>query len=355
MKNVIGLVGAAIAGLGIAAGAFGAETRLTGAGATFPAPLYKKWVVDFEKAPAGKDVKIDYNSIGSGGGIKAITDKTVAFGATDAPLNKKEIEAMGGEDKIVEIPTCAGAVVPAYNVPGLKTDLKFTGEVLAQIFMGKISKWNDPAIATLNPDVKLPDTAITPAYRSDGSGTTFVWTNYLATQSETFKSTIGTGKQVQWPTGQGGKGNEGVSAIIQQTPGSIGYIEANYANANKITYGSIKNTAGKFIKANAGAVSAAGGSAVEHFKGTLLAANIWNQPGDTSYPIAAFTYIVVYKDLNNLKTEEEAKALVNFLNWATISAQSTASELDYAPLAPAVQQKVAEALGTITFKGKPVR
>lgn len=355
MKNIIGLVGGALAGLSIAVGALGAETRLTGAGATFPAPLYKKWVVDFETAPGGKDVKIDYNSIGSGGGIKAITDKTVAFGATDAPLNKKEIEAMGGADKIVEIPTCAGAVVPAYNVPGVDAELKFSGDVLAKIFMGKISKWNDPAIAELNPGVKLPATTITPAYRSDGSGTTFVWTNYLATQSETFKSTIGTGKQVQWPTGQGGKGNEGVSAIVQQTPGAIGYIEVNYANANKIAYGSIKNTAGKFVKANPGSISAAGGSAVSHFEGTVLAANIWNQPGENAYPIAAFTYIVVYKDLNNLKTAEEAKALVTFLNWATISAQSTARDLDYAPLDPSVQQKVAAALSTITFKGQAIK
>jgi phosphate transport system substrate-binding protein len=354
-KRVGGMTGL-VAGLAVmAAAAVGAEIRLTGAGATFPAPLYKKWVVEFEKSPSGKDVKIDYNSIGSGGGVKAITDKTVAFGATDAPLNKKEIEALGGEDKVVQVPSCAGGVVPAYNLPGIKDDLHFTGEVLAKIFMGKISKWNDKAIAELNPGMTLPDTAITPAYRSDGSGTTFVWTNYLATQSEDFKGSIGTGKQVQWPTGQGGKGNEGVAAIVQQTPGSIGYMEANYANANKISYGAVKNIAGKFVKASTDSISAAGASAVSKFKGTVLSADIWNQPGDGSYPIAAFTYIVVYKDLNNVKSADEAKALAAFIGWATTGGQSTAREMDYAPLASDVQKKVSDALGTLTYQGKSVK
>jgi phosphate transport system substrate-binding protein len=355
MKRAGGLMGV-VAGLAlVAATAVGAEIRLTGAGATFPAPLYKKWVVEFEKAPGGTDVKIDYNSIGSGGGIKAITDKTVAFGASDAPLSKKEMEALGGAEKIVQVPSCAGGVVPAYNLPGVKGEVKFTGEVLAKIFMGKISKWNDKAIADLNPGVSLPDTGITAAYRSDGSGTTFVFTNYLATQSEDFKGSVGTGKQVQWPTGQGGKGNEGVSAIVQQTPGAIGYIEANYANANKITFGSVKNKAGKFVMASTESVSAAGGSAVGSFKGTNLTADIWNQPGDGAYPIAAFTYLIVYKDLNNLKSADEAKALVAFMNWATTGGQSTAREMDYAPLAPDVQKKVAETLGMLTYQGKAVK
>jgi phosphate transport system substrate-binding protein len=360
MNSVIGLatlggLAAVMVGVGSASGAATAgDVRITGAGATFPAPLYKKWVVEFEKAPEGHGAKIDYNSIGSGGGIKAITDKTVAFGASDAPLSKKELDGMGGAEKVVQIPSCAGGVVPAYNLPDVKGELKFTGEVLARIFQGKVSKWSDKAIADLNPGVKLPDLAITPAYRTDGSGTTFVWTNYLATQSEEFKSTIGMGKQVQWPVGQGGKGNEGVAAVVQQTPGAIGYIEANYATANKIAFGGVKNAAGKFVKASPESISAAGAGAAEKFTGTVFAADIWNQPGDKSYPIASFTYLIVYKDLDNLKSADEAKAVAGFFWWATSKGQSTCSEMDYAPLAPAVQAKVKDALKMLSYQGKPV-
>lgn len=354
MKTLIGTVTrgvALVAALAVSTSVM-AETKLAGAGATFPAPLYKKWVVEFEKAMPG--VKFDYNSIGSGGGIKAITDKTVAFGASDAPLSKKEIEALGGENAVTQIPTCAGAVVPAYNVPGVTGDINFTGEVIAKIFMGKITKWNDKALADLNPGMKLPDLAITPAYRTDGSGTTFVFTSYLATQSEEYKSSIGAGKQVKWPLGTGGKGNEGVAAAIQQTAGGFGYIEANYANSNKIAYGAVKNAAGKFVKATADAVSASGSNAVTAFKGNQLVADIWNQPGDSAYPISAFTYIIVYTDLGNLKTAEEAAALVGFLKWATTDGQSTAKSMDYAPLAGPVQTKVAETIAKLTFQGKPV-
>ena len=259
----------------------------------------------------------------------------------------------GGEENIVEIPTCAGAVVPAYNVPGVSGDINFSGEVLADIFLGKVSKWNDPALAALNPGVNLPDLAITPAWRTDGSGTTFVFTNYLATQSPTFKRTVGLGKQVKWPIGQGGKGNEGVAAAIQGTKGAIGYIEQNYANANNIAYGAVKNASGQFVKASAQSVSAAGDGAAAGMAGNILAAEIWNQPGDEAYPIAAFTYIVVYKDLNNLKSKAEAQALVDFLSWATTGeGQSVVSQLDYAPLGPAVQAKIAETLGSVTYKGE---
>jgi phosphate transport system substrate-binding protein len=331
-----------------------ADVRLVGSGATFPAPLYKKWVADFQKVAS--DAKLDYNSVGSGGGIKAITDKTVAFAGSDAPLNKKQLEAMGGEGAVVQVPSCAGAVVPAYNVPGLEstTELKFTGEVLAQIYLGTISMWNDAAIGALNPGVKLPALAITPAYRSDGSGTTFVFTNYLATQSDAFKETIGMGTQVKFPVGQGGKGNEGVSAVVQQTAGAIGYIEANYATANKITFGSVKNLEGEFVKASPESVSLAGAAAAETLKGTVLSANIWNKPGKGVYPISAFTYLIVHRDLNNLKSDAEARMLVRFLRWATSEGQRSAKELDYAPLSAGVQAKVQEALGTITYQGKPV-
>jgi phosphate transport system substrate-binding protein len=346
-KSIVGLVA-----LGLTATfTVAAENiRLAGAGASFPAPIYKKWVAEYQKA--NPTVQIDYQSIGSGGGIKAITDKTVAFGATDAPLNKKEIEAMGGESKVIQFPTVGGAVVPAYNVPGLKGDLKFTGEVLADIYLGKISKWNDAKIAALNPDQKLPDLAITPAYRTDGSGTTFVWTNYLATQSEAYKTAIGAGKQVKWPVGQGGKGNEGVAAVVQQTAGAIGYVEFNYAVQNKLANGLVRNAAGKFVKCSAAAVSAAGEGAVSQLKGNILAADIWNQPGDASFPIAAFTYIVVHSDLASVKSADEAKALIGFLKWTLTDGQKLAGEMDYAPLSPSVATKSLDALNSAKFGGK---
>jgi len=324
------------------------DVRLSGAGATFPAPLYKKWVSEYEKK--NPTVKIDYQSIGSGGGIKNITDKTVAFGATDAPLNKKEIEALGGESKIIQFPATAGGVVPAFNVPGVTSEINFTGEIIADMFSGKIAKWNDARLVAINKDAKLPDLAITPAWRTDGSGTTFVFTSYLATQSAEFKSSIGAGKQVKWPVGQGGKGNEGVAAVIQQTPGAIGYIESNYATANKIAFGSVKNGAGKFMKASPASISAAGEGAASVLKGQVLAADIWNQPGDTSYPIAAFTYIIIYADLGNLKNEAEAKALTSFWEWALKDGQKFAGDMDYAPLASSVVQKSLDALALAKFK-----
>ncbi len=327
------------------------DVRLQGGGATFPNPLYQNWVSEFQKVHP--DVKIDYQSIGSGGGIKGITEKTFDFAGSDAPMNTKEIAAVGGAEAIIEIPSCAGAVVPAYNVPGA-ADLKFTGAVLADIFQGKITKWNDPKLAEINPGVKLPDTSITPAWRTDGSGTSFVWTNYLATQSEEFKSTIGTGKQVKWPVGQGGKGNEGVAAIVQQTQGAIGYVELNYAIQNQISFGQVKNPAGKFVKASTATVSAAGEGAVDKMTGTILAADIWNQQGAEAYPISSFTYLIVYKNLSNLKDSDQARALGDFLWWATHEGQKLATERDYAPLSKGVQAKVETALKALTYGGASV-
>jgi len=358
MSGMKSVVRSASVGLAVAAAMAGsvalANVRLTGAGATFPAPLYKKWVVEFERIDPA--VKIDYNSIGSGGGIKAITDKTVAFGASDAPLSKKEIEGLGGADKLVQIPTTAGAVVPAYNLPGVTGEIKFSGEVLAGIYTGKIAKWNDPAIAAMNADIKLPDTAITPAYRTDGSGTTYVFTSYLATQSEEFKGSVGSGKSVKFPVGQGGKGNEGVTAVVQQTPGAIGYIELNYATANKIAFGAVRNAGGEYVKASPDSVAAAGAAAATKLTGTLMAANIWNQPGATAYPISAFTYIILHKDLSaSVASADEANALKRFLVWATTEGQKTAKDMDYAPLAPEVQSQVGRALSSLTYKGEALK
>ncbi len=351
MRGTRGVL-AALGMIGLSFASARGETRLQGAGATFPAPLYERWIAEYQKV--NPDVKIDYQAIGSGGGIKGITDKTIDFAGSDAPMGKKEFAAAGGAENFIEVPSCAGGIVPAYNVPGVEKDLNFTGELLADIYMGKVNNWNDPALAKLNPDVKLPDLAITPAWRTDGSGTNFVFTNYLSTQSADFKSSIGIGKQVKWPVGSGGKGNAGVAQVVQGTKGAIGYLEQNYADKNKIQYGAIQNKAGKFVKASPQRVAAAGEGAVDSMEGDLLASNIWNQPGDDAYPIASFTYLIVYKDLNNLKTKEQAEALVAYLKWATHDAQKFAPDLDYAPLKESIQKKIDTALSHISFGGSPV-
>jgi phosphate transport system substrate-binding protein len=330
-----------------------ADVELTGAGATFPNPIYQRWVSEYQKIHS--DAKINYNSIGSGGGIKGITDKTIDFAGSDAPLGVKEQEKLGGADNIVQIPSIAGAVVPAYNLPGVTAPIQFTGEVLADIYLGTITKWNDPKIAAINPGVTLPDTAITPVWRTDGSGTTSIFTHYLATQSDDFKTTIGIGKQVKFPVGQGGKGNDGVTAAVQGTVGAIGYIEENYADANNITFGAVENKNGKFVKASPDTVAAAGAGAVDELKGTVLKADIWNQRGDTAYPISSFTYLIVYKDLNNVKSKEQAQTLVDFLWWAIHDGEKLAPELHYAPLDPAVQKKDEDALSTLNYNGDSIK
>lgn len=330
-----------------------AATRLQGAGATFPAPFYKRLVVAYQQLHP--TVLIDYQSIGSGGGIRAITDKTVHFAASDAPMNKKELEAAGGAANIIEFPACAGGVAPIYNVPGTSQPLKFTGALLGEIYLGKISKWNDPAIAAINPAVSLPDLAITPVWRTDGSGTNFIFTNYLCTQSEQFLYTVGYGKQVQWPFGQGGKGNEGVTAVVQQTLGGIGYVEQTYAENNHLTHGMMQNRSGKFVAASAKSVSQAGEAAEFSEDGLQLAADIWDQKGDDVYPIASFTYLIVYKDLKNLPTKNAAQDFVEFLWWATHDGQKIAVELGYAPIAPKIQTQVEKALETITYRGEVLK
>jgi len=345
-----GLLKAAAAVMALGASFAVADVRLQGAGATFPQPLYERWVGEFQKAHP--DIKIDYQGIGSGGGIKGITEKTVDFAGSDAPLAKAEIAALGGAEKVVEIPSCSGGVVPAYNVPGVNAELKFSGPVLAEIYMGTISKWNDPKLVQLNPGVSLPDLAITPAWRTDGSGTNFVFTNYLATQSPEFRNSIGTGKQVKWPIGQGGKGNAGVAQVIQQTNGALGYLEQNYADKNNIPYGPVQNLSGKFVKASPQTVSVAGEGAVAKMYGSLVTANIWNQSGPDAYPISSFTYLIVYTDLDNVKTREQALALAQFLWWATHDGEKLAADLDYAPLSPGVQKKVEDALKMLNYKGQ---
>ena len=342
----------AVVGLGLTSTAF-AQTRLSGAGATFPYPFYERLVNAYGQEKS--NVAVDYQPIGSGGGIKAITDKTVDFAGSDAPMNDKEIKGAGGEENLIMFPSTAGGVVPIYNLPGVQGDLKMTGELLADIYLGTVSMWNDPKVKALNPGVNLPATPITPAWRTDGSGTTFVFTNYLATQSSEFKSLIGTGKQVTWPFGQGGKGNDGVAAVVSQTPGTLGYVEQAYAQKNNISFAAMKNKSGKFVKATPESVSAAGAGAVGDMKGNLLTADIWDQKGDEAYPISTFTYLIVYKDLSNLKSKEQAQSLVDFLWWATHDGQKFAKELDYAPLAKPVQEKVEKAMKELTYKGEKLK
>lgn len=352
--TIIWLVGTVLVfGWGLGTGPAIAATRLQGAGATFPAPFYKRLVVVYQGIYP--DVLIDYQSFGSGGGVQAITRKTVHFCGSDAPLSKKELEAVGGNEAIVEIPTCAGGVVPTYNVPGVSGELKFTGKLLADVYLGSVSQWNDPAIAQINPGVRLPDLSITPVWRTDGSGTSFIFTNYLCTQSDEFKTTIGRGKQVQWPFGQGGKGNEGVTAVVQQTEGGIGYVEQTYADHNRLVYGIVQNKDGKFVKASPESVSAAGTGPASKMQGHVLAANIWNQPGEKAYPISSFTYLIIYRDLRNLRDREAAQDLVSFLWWSTHDGQRYATELGYAPLAPEVRTKVERALKSVNFRGESLK
>lgn len=328
------------------------DVKIQGGGATFPAPLYQRWVTDYQSLHP--DVKIDYQAIGSGGGIKGITDKTFDFAGSDAPMNKKEMAGVGGASNVVEIPSCAGAVVVAYNLPDLKTDLKLDGPTLASIFMGKITHWNDAAIKGLNPGVDLPDMPITTVHRSDGSGTNFVFTNYLATQSEDFKENVGMGKQVEWPNGEGASQNVGVAGAVKQTKGGIGYIELAYAVDNNIPFALLKNKDGNFVKASPETVSLAGEGALSHMDKSL-AVPIWNQTGKDAYPIASFTYLIVYKDLSELKDPNKAKALADFLRWAVTDGEKTAPQLNYAPLSAGVIKKVMQQLDTLNYSGTPLK
>ena len=345
LKSVLAVGVAALIG-GVSAKA---DLRMQGAGATFPAPIYQRWVAEYQKAQP--DVKIDYQAIGSGGGIKGITEKTVDFGASDAPMSAKELAAAGGD--VVQIPTVAGAVVIAYNLPNFTAELKLDGPTIADIYLGKITKWNDPRIAAMNPGAPLPDLQITSVHRTDGSGTNYIFTNYLGTQSAEFKEKVGTGKSVEWPGGQGGKGSDGVTQIVQGTKGALAYVEIAYAHQNKIPFAAIKNKDGQFVTASADSVSAAGEGALDQMsKG--LAVNIWNQAGAKAYPIASFTYVLVHKDLSYVKDQAKAKALVDFLKWATTDGQKLAADLDYAPLSAGVQKKVAAAIESLSWGGKPV-
>jgi phosphate transport system substrate-binding protein len=341
----------------ILSGAIYAQNSITinGAGATFPFPLIDTWRVDYQKVHP--EVNINYQSIGSGGGIKQFTEKTVDFGATDAPLSQNESQHAPGA---VHIPETIGSVVAAYNLPSIPDKgLKLSGEVLADIFLGKITKWNDPKIQDMNKDKTLPGDDIVVVHRSDGSGTTFVWTDYLSSVSPAWKEQLGKGKSVEWPVGIGAPGNEGVANAIKGTPNTIGYIELSYALTTKTPFAFIQNKDGNFVEASLNSTMAAVQSYVASLpKGDAVWTNVSlvNAAGADSYPIASFSYILLYKELStdpNLD-QAKAKALVDFISWAITDGQKTAEGLDYVPLPDGVVKLNQDTLKSLTFKGQPI-
>ena len=328
--------------------AFAQSETIQGAGATFPAPLYAKWVSVFNQN--NPEVKLDYQAIGSGGGIKGITDRTVVFGASDGPMTDEQLKTAPG--KILHIPTVAGPEVLIYNVPAIK-ELKLNGEVTAQIYLGEISKWNDAKIAALNPGVALPDLDIAVVHRSDGSGTTWIFTNYLSKVSAAWKTKAGCATSVKWPLGLGGKGNDGVAAAVKGAEGAIGYVEYAFALNGKFQYATQINKAGKPVRASIeGVVAAAknaGGEMPEDMR-----VSITDSAGDDSYPICGFTYLLVYQDLTYLKDKTLAADLLKYINWCEHEGQDMAKDLNYARLSAEMQPKVEEKLKTIVFDGQPV-
>jgi phosphate transport system substrate-binding protein len=337
MKKIFSAV--AIAGLCAGAPLIAQTVQINGAGATFPNPIYSKWFSEYNKLHP--NVQINYQSIGSGGGIQQITKETVFFGATDGPMTDEQLKAAPGP--ILHFPTVLGGDVPVYNVPGVSAELKFTGPLLADIFLGKITKWNDAAIAKVNGGLKLPATDITVVHRSDGSGTTYIWVDYLSKVSPEWKSKVGVAASVNWPAGIGGKGNEGVSGLVTQTPGSIGYVELIYALQNKIAYGAVQNAAGEFLKANEQSVTAAAAGAAANMPADFRV-SITNAPGKGAYPISSFTWLLFYE---NPKDKAQAKIMVEFTKWMLADGQKFAGQLGYAPLPASVVKLEMAALGKI--------
>lgn len=314
---------------------------VNGAGATFPFPLYSKWFAEYNKLHP--NLQFNYQSIGSGGGIQQITNGTVDFGASDAPMKDEQLAKAPG---IIHIPTVMGAVVLTYSAP--IASLRLTPETISGIFLGKIQKWNDPAIAKVNAGTNLPDAAITVVHRSDGSGTSNIFTDYLSKVSPEWRDQVGAGTSVRWPVGLGAKGNEGVTGLVKQTPGAIGYVELAYANQNKLPTAELRNHDGRFVKAGMESTSAAaaGVEVPEDFR-----VSITDAPGKDAYPVASFTYILVPRDQQD---PVKAAALVRFLSWAVHDGQRFAAPLDYAPLPEKVVAKVSAKLETLTAQGKPI-
>ena len=341
MKRIAGLLVVVLA----VAGVLWADSALSinGAGATFPYPMYSKWFDEYHKKNA--NLQINYQSIGSGGGIKQVTEGTVDFGATDGPMNDEQLKAY--QDKhgsgILHFPTVLGAVVPTYNIPGVSAELNFTPEALAGIFLGKITKWNDPAIADANKVVKLPADEIVVVHRAEGSGTTYCWTDYLSKVSDEWKTKVGKGGSVNWPVGLGGKGNEGVTGTIKNTPDSIGYVELIYAESNKIPYGNVKNASGVFVKASLAAVSAAAAGAAKEMPDDFRV-SITNAPGKTAYPISTFTWLLIPEKFSDAGKRD---AIKGFVKWMLADGQNYAEALSYAKLPKEVVAKEVLAISKI--------
>ncbi len=334
MINRIALL---LAGLALALPLMG-QTTLNGAGATFPYPMYSKWFSEYNKLHP--EVQINYQSIGSGGGIRQVLNGTVDFGASDGPMSDEQLKE--AKTKILHIPTVMGAVVPAYNVSGISGEVKFTPEALAGIFLGKIQNWNDAAITQANPGVKFPNQPIIVVHRSDGSGTTYILTDYLSKVSKEWESTVGKGASPKWPVGLGGKGNEGVAGQIRQLEGSIGYVELIYAVENKITYGSVKNAAGNFVKASLDSVTEAAAS-VKTMPADFRV-SITDAPGKTAYPISSFTWLLIPEQA---KDPKKGKIMADFLDWMVSDGQKMTNQLSYAPLPQSVVEKVKAAIKQI--------
>ena len=316
---------------------------ITGAGATFPYPMYSKWFDQYHKK--FPNVEINYQSIGSGGGIKQVTEGTVDFGASDGPMNDDQLKAY--QDKhgfpILHFPTVLGADVPTYNIPGVNAELNFTSDALAGIFLGKITKWNDPAIAGSNKGVNLPANDIVVIHRSDGSGTTYIWTDYLSKVSDEWKNKVGKGTSVNWPVGLGGKGNEGVAGLVKQTPNSFGYVELIYAIQNNMPYGKVRNSSGAFIKADLASVTAAAAGAAKEMPADFRV-SITNAPGKTAYPVSSFTWLLIPSKISDTGKRE---ALKTFLKWMMTDGQNDTEALSYAKLPKEVVAKELKAISSI--------
>ena len=312
-----------------------AQTTLNGAGATFPYPMYSKWFSEYNKLHP--EIQFNYQSIGSGGGIRQVLASTVDFGASDGPMSDEQLAQ--AKTKILHIPTVLGAVVPAYNIPGVSGEVKFTPQALAGIFLGKITSWNDAALTSANPGVNLPNQTIIVVHRSDGSGTTYIFTDYLSKVSSDWQNQVGKGTSVKWPVGLGGKGNEGVAGMIRQMQGAIGYVELIYAVQNKITYGSVKNASRNFVKASLDSVTAAAASAKSMPPDFRV--SITNAPGKDAYPISSFTWLLIPEQS---KDKTKGKILADFLNWMVDDGQKMTAQLTYAPLPESVAQKVKNAI-----------
>ena len=345
MKKIYGVLAGVLAMLAVVSFASAADPlMINGAGATFPYPLYSKWFYEYSNAHPG--VKFNYQSIGSGGGIKQVTAGTVDFGATDAPMTEEEMGKLPGA--ILHIPTAMGAVVVVYNLVKVEAGLKLTPDILADIFLGKIIRWNDPKIAELNKGVTLPNADIVVAHRSDGSGTTDIFTNYLTTVNMEWRAKVGHGKSVNWPVGLGGKGNEGVAGVVKQTPGAVGYVELAYAKQNNMTMASLRNREGHFVLPTLEATSAAAAGVAKSMPADFRVSLV-DAPGKDSWPISGLTWLLVYKDQ---KDPAKGKALVQFLKWAVKDGQKMEAALDYAPIPKPVVEKIEKTLQQINYKGK---